>query len=181
VIIVAMEHFMQTVAILVRLKIPDVTALTAANALRRSMGYSQLKELKRADYYRLDLAVDTQEQALALAEELAEKTNLFVNPNKHVYELSTKRDEGAPAEGKAAHVLVTDPNDGSAQGMLAALKGRLGYGDKVAGVTKGLLWTMVYDVADEAEAKRLASEMAETKSLEKGLLVNPHFQEFEVW
>ena len=36
---------MQTVAILVRLKIPDVTALTASNALRRSMGYSQLKQL----------------------------------------------------------------------------------------------------------------------------------------
>ena len=172
---------MQTVAILVRLKIPDVTALTASNALRRSMGYSQLKELGRADYYRLELAADTQEQAIALARELAEKTNLFVNPNKHVYEVWTSREEKAPAQGKLAHVLVTAPNDGSAQGMLAALQGRLGYGDRVTGLTKGLLWTMVLDTEDEAEAKRLASEMAETRSLDKGLLVNPHFQEFEVW
>ena len=65
---------MQTVSILVRLKIPDVTALTAANALRRSMGYSQLRELKRADYYRLELAVDSPDEAVALAKELAEKT-----------------------------------------------------------------------------------------------------------
>ncbi|MEN6304819.1 MAG: phosphoribosylformylglycinamidine synthase subunit PurS [Armatimonadia bacterium] len=172
---------MQTVGILVRLKIPDVTALTAANALRRSMGYSQLKELRRADYYRLELAVDTQEQALELARELAEKTNLFVNPNKHVYELWTSREEAAPAEGTLAHVLVTDPHDGSAEGMLSALQGRLGYGGKVTGLTKGLLWTMVLDTSDAEEAKRLASEMAETKSLDKGLLVNPHFQEFEVW
>lgn len=172
---------MQSVAILVRLKIPDVTALTASNALRRSMGYKQLKELRRADYYRLELAVDTPEQAVALASELAEKTNLFVNPNKHVYEVWTSREEKAPAQGQLAHVLVTDPNDGSAQGMLAALKGRLGYGDKVTGVTKGLLWTMVLDTEDPEEARRLASEMAETKSLGQGLLVNPHFQEFEVW
>lgn len=172
---------MQTVAILVRLKIPDVTALTAANALRRSMGYSQLKELRRADYYRLELAVETEAEAVALARELAEKTNLFVNPNKHVYDLLTTSTDEAPAAGQLAHLLVTDPNDGSAQGMLAALQGRLGYGDKVTGLTKGLLWTMVLDTDDPAEARRLATEMAETKSLDKGLLVNPHFQEFEVW
>lgn len=172
---------MQTVGLLVRLKIPDVTALTAANALRRSMGYKQLRELKRADYYRLELAVDTEEEALALARELAEKTNLFVNPNKHVYEVWTTREEEPPAEGQVAHVLVTDPHDGSAEGMLVALQGRLGYGDKVQGLTKGLLWTMVLDTDDPAEAKRLAAEMAETKSLDMGLLVNPHFQEFDVW
>lgn len=172
---------MQTVGILVRLKIPDVTALTAANALRRSMGYSQLKELKRADYYRLELAVDTEAEAIALARELAEKTNLFVNPNKHVYEVWTSREEEPPAEGQVAHVLVTDPHDGSAEGMLAALQGRLGYGGKISGLTKGLLWTMVIDTQDPEEAKRLAAEMAETRSLDKGLLVNPHFQEFEVW
>jgi phosphoribosylformylglycinamidine (FGAM) synthase PurS component len=172
---------MKSVALLVRLKIPDVTALTAANALRRSMGYQQLQELRRADYYRLDLNVDTAEAAEALARELAEKTNVFVNPNKHVYEVQTDHEDAATAEGQVAHVLVTDPHDGSAEGMLAALQGRLGYGGRVAGLTKGLLWTMRLDVGEAAEARRLAAEMAETTSLEKGLLVNPHFQEFEVW
>jgi phosphoribosylformylglycinamidine (FGAM) synthase PurS component len=172
---------MESVALLVRLKIPDVTALTAANALRRSMGYKQLSELRRADYYRLDLQVDGEAEAVALARELAEKTNLFVNPNKHVYEVITTRAAAAPAEGQIVNVLVTDPHDGSAEGMLGALQGRLGYGDRVAGLTKGLLWTMLLDVADAAEARRLAAEITETKSLTQGLLANPHFQEFEVW
>jgi len=172
---------MKSVALLVRLKIPDVTALTAANALRRSMGYTQLTELHRADYYKLDLNVDSQEEAVGLARELAEKTNVFVNPNKHVYEIQTDHQDEAPPQGQVAHVLVTDPHDGSAEGTLATLQGRLGYGDRVAGLTKGLLWTMRLDVADAHEARRLAAEMAETTSLEKGLLVNPHFQEFEVW
>jgi len=172
---------MKSVALLVRLKIPDVTALTAANALRRSLGYAQLHELRRADYYRPDLAVDSDAEAVALAPGFAAKPNLFVNPNKHVYEVVTSHEVAAPAQGQLARVLVTDPHDGSAEGMLAALQGRLGYGGRVSGLTKGLLWTMVLDVADEAEARRLAGEMAETTSLEQGLLVNPHFQEFEVW
>jgi phosphoribosylformylglycinamidine (FGAM) synthase PurS component len=172
---------MQEVALLVRLKIPDVTALTAANALRRSLGYAQLKELKRADYYRLTLFVDTPEQAVALAQELAEKTNLFVNPNKHVYEVLTGEQASALATGERVHVLVTDPHDGSAEGMLAALQGRLGYGDKVSGLTRGLLWTMLIEGVEREAARVLAAEMAETKSLEAGLLVNPHFQDFDVW
>ncbi len=172
---------MHDVALLVRLKIPDVTALTAANALRRSLGYTQLKALTRADYYRLSLNTETPAAALDLARELAEKTNLFVNPNKHVYELHEQLDAGDAADGHIARVLVTDPHDGSAEGMLAALQGRLGYGDRVAGITKGLLWTLHLDCADVEEARRLAAEMAETKSLEQGLLVNPHFQDFEVW
>lgn len=172
---------MHDVALLVRLKIADVTALTAANALRRSLGYTQLKSLTRADYYRLALKTETPEAALELARELAEKTNLFVNPNKHVYELHRQLDAGDAPEGHIARVLVTDPHDGSAEGMLAALQGRLGYGDKVAGLIKGLLWTMHLDCATAEEARLLAREMAETKSLEQGLLVNPHFQDFEVW
>jgi phosphoribosylformylglycinamidine (FGAM) synthase PurS component len=172
---------MPDVALLVRLKIPDVTALTAANALRRSLGYQQLRSLTRADYYRLTLAVDSPEAGVELARELAEKTNLFVNPNKHVYEVQTQLGAADSQDGHLARVLVTDPHDGSAEGMLAALQGRLGYGDQVTGITKGLLWTLHLDCASAAEARQLAAEMAETKSLEQGLLVNPHFQDFEVW
>jgi phosphoribosylformylglycinamidine (FGAM) synthase PurS component len=171
---------MQKVSLLVRLKIPDVTALTAANALRRSMGYHQLKSLQRADYYGLVLNVDTPAEALELARELADKTNLFVNPNKHVYEV-TVGEPGGGEEPGVAHVLVTDPHDGSAESILSALQGRLGYGDRVAEVARGVLWTITLEGADAAEARRVAAEMAGTRSLSEGLLANPHFQEYEVF
>ena len=59
---------MQTVELLVSLKIPDVTALTAGLALRRRMGYDDvLKELRRSDYYSLDLQVDDPAAAQQLA------------------------------------------------------------------------------------------------------------------
>ena len=47
---------MQTLELLVSLKIPDVTALTAASSIRRRLGYNEvLNELRRSDYYSLDL------------------------------------------------------------------------------------------------------------------------------
>ncbi len=79
---------MQTLELLVSLKIPDVTALTAASSIRRRLGYDEvLKELRRSDYYSLDLNTTDPQVANELAHELAEKTNLFVNPNKHSYEV----------------------------------------------------------------------------------------------
>jgi phosphoribosylformylglycinamidine (FGAM) synthase PurS component len=168
------------VELLVRLKIPDVTALTAANSLRRRMGYAgTLQRLRRADYYRLGLNAATTEAALALAKTLAEDTNLFVNPNKHAYEVRLP-DQAAEASAEAAHeveVLVTDPNDGSAQGALSALQGRLGFGDRVASLTKGVLWLMDLRAPDHAAAKQLAEQIAVTRRIDQGLLMNPHFQQ----
>jgi len=169
------------VELLVRLKIPDVTALTAANSLRRRMGYAeQLASLRRADYYRLGLNVESPDEAKALAVELAERTNLFVNPNKHLYEVRLPEEHGAGStQGEAyeVEVLVTDPNDGSAQGVLSALRGRLGYGDQVASLLKGVLWVLSLRADDLAQARALAEEIAVTKRIDQGLLVNPHFQQ----
>jgi len=174
---------MTEVELLVRLKIPDVTALTAANSLRRRMGYAEpLQRLRRADYYRLGLNASSTEEALALAKDLAENTNLFVNPNKHVYELRLPDGTAAQSPGPTheVEVLVTDPNDGSALGALSALQGRLGYGDKVASLTKGVLWLLDLRAADRDAAKALAEEMAVTRRINQGLLMNPHFQECTV-
>ena len=175
---------MRSVELLVTLKIPDVTALTAANVLRRRMGYAEtLKELRRADYYRLDLACDSDADALALADELAVKTNEFVNPNKHVFtvRLPARGEEQATDGVYAAHVLVTDPTDGSAAGILSALQGRLGYGDRIQGVLRGTLWTLRLACASADDARQSARDIAITEARDKGLLMNPHFQECEVW
>ena len=177
---------MVSVELMVSLKIPDVTALTAANALRRRMGYAEaLKELKRADYYKLDLAVADSDDALELAKDLAEHTNVFVNPNKHVYELKVLEARGEQIASQngayAVNVLVTDPADGSGEGMLAALQGRLGYGDRVQSLLTGTLWTMALVAHDAQQARQMAEEIAVTTAQSEGLLVNPHYQEYEVW
>jgi len=177
---------MVSVELMVRLKIPDVTALTAANALRRRLGYADaLKQLKRADYYRLDLAAHDADAALELGKDLAERTNLFVNPNKHIYELKVLQPRGqqvAREDGNfVVTVLVTDPADGSGRGMLAALQGRLGYQDRVQGLLRGTLWTIVLAADDPQQARQAAEDIAVTRSQDQGLLMNPHYQQYEIW
>jgi len=175
---------MITVELVVNLKIPDVTALTAANAIRRRLGYAdRLLELHRADYYRLELDVPDRAAAEALLRELAEDTNLFVNPNKHVFEVRFPEDrdggEAAPGE-QVVNVLVTSPDDSSGAGIASTLRGHLGYA-AVSSVATGVLWTLRLVADSPEDARAMAEEIAITRSQSQGILMNPHFQEIEVW
>ena len=176
---------MQTVELTVELKIPDLTALTAGSALRRRMAYGDvLVELRRADYYRLSLNAESEAEAVKLAEKLAEDTNLFVNPNKHRYEVSAGIHNSVAADQNgtyAVSVLITDPNSGAGAGILEALRGRLGYGDEVAEVLAGNLWVLVLKAESREQAETIAEAAAVTRSREEGLLLNPHYQDYEMW
>ncbi len=176
---------MQIVELYVELKIPDVTALSAAGAFRRRLGYDDvLRELKRGDYYRISLDVDSEDEALDIVRDMAENTNTFVNPNKHSYSIFAGHHNSVALEessDSAVRVLVIDPVSGSGEGIMDALQGRLGYGDVIKQVVTGTLWTVVLDAEDASEAKEIAEEMAVTRSREKGLLMNPHYQDYEMW
>lgn len=176
---------MQTVELTVELKIPDVTALTASNALRRRLGYQDtLIRLGRADYYRLELDVDDERTALELATRLAEQTNLFVNPNKHRYSVSagSSRPSEASEDGLwTVNILVTDPDSGAGGGILSALRGRLGYGNEVVDVVAGNLWVLALKADSREEAEQIAEKLAVTVSRDQGLLLNPHFQQYQMW
>ncbi|MEA3400543.1 MAG: hypothetical protein U9R79_04790 [Armatimonadota bacterium] len=176
---------MISVELTVGLKIPDLTALTAANAIRRRLGYADaLQALHRSDYYRLDLDVGDRDAAEALARELAEETNLFVNPNKHTYQVRFPEDHAADArqDGEyTVNVLVSNPDDSAGEGILSALRGRLGYGDRVRGVDTGVLWTMQLAADSPGQAREIAEDIAVTRSQSEGILINPHFQDYEMW
>jgi len=176
---------MITVELVVGLKIPDVTALTAANAIRRRLGYADtLKSLGRADYYRMELDAPDRAAAEQLVREMAEDTNLFVNPNKHVYEVRFPEDRGDGGTEDGEHivsVLVTSPDDTSGAGILASLHARHGYAGSVLSVETGTLWTMRLVADDERQARAMAEDITVTRSQAKGILMNPHFQEHEVW
>ncbi len=175
---------MISVELVVSLKIPDVTALTAGNAIRRRLGYEDvLNAFTRADHYRLDLDVSDREAAAKLVREIADETNLFVNPNKHVYELRFPEDRGANAnvDGEwLVNVLVTSPDDSSGDGIRSALNARLGY-EQVSAVETGVLWTMRIKAGTEEQARDVAESITVTRSQSQGILMNPHFQEYEMW
>jgi len=176
---------MQTVELLVSLKIPDVTALTAASSIRRRLGYAEaLKELRRSDYYSLDLNTTDPQAANELAHELAEKTNLFVNPNKHSYEVRSPQDRGGgptPTDGLwRVEVLVTDAEGAQADDIQQALTHRLGYSEQVIAVRRGILWTLLLAADNAEQAREIAEQITVTTARDQGVLVNPHFQAWEI-
>lgn len=172
------------IELLVRLKIPDVTALTAANALRRRLGYAdRLVDLKRADHYLFSVEASSAEEAEAFVCQLAQKTTLFVNPNKHVFEtrpVSGEQGVTGREETYEVRCLVRDADYDPGAPLLEALR-KMGFGDRVTGLEAGTLWTLKVKAASCEEALEMAREMAVTKSRNHGLFANPHYQECVVY
>lgn len=172
------------IELLVRLKIPDVTALTAANALRRRLGYAdKLLDLKRADHYLFTIEAPSIEEAEAFVRQLAQRTTLFVNPNKHVFETRPASGQSTVSEPVGTYevrCLVRDADYDPGAAILEALR-KMGFGDRVTRLAAGTLWTLKVRAASCEEALEMAREMAFTKSRNRGLLANPHYQECVVY
>ncbi len=175
---------MREIELLVTLKIPDVTALTAANTIRRRLGYAErLLALKRADYYRLELETETEQAACDLVTDLAQRTNHFVNPNKHAFTVRTARQRLTPPSTNGAfevEVLITDAEGDRAPDLEQALASdRIAQG-RVKAVHVGVLWTLTLRADSPQEAVELARDIAITRARDRGLLANPHFQSVQI-
>lgn len=166
------------VELLVTLKIPDVTAATTRQALQRRLGYGEaLQDLRRADWWRLELTAGSGDEALALGRELAERTNLFVNPNKHRFSCQPVWQPPAAAAGQTTVGVLTGFHDDATAGLAAqALQGRLGYAGRVGQVQHGTCWILCLNEPDRARALALAEAITVSTARGGGLLANPHSQ-----
>ena len=148
----------KTIEMIVSLKVPDTTAITALQTLQR-IGFNKIKDIKRADYYKFLIEGDEEKFKSQIC-----KADILVNANKHSYNFLIPNDNNIK-------ILVKNINDGE-NGILSTLKNRLGF-KHIEKIEKATLWSIAID-ADENEAKKIAEEAA------KELLVNEHYQEFEV-
>ena len=143
---------------IVSLKVPDTTAITALQTLNK-IGFKKINGVKRSDYYKFI----TGETAEKFREKIS-KVDLLVNANKHSCSFSLPKD-------RYAKILVTNIND-DASGLLSTLKDRLGF-KNIKKMERSVLWLLSID-ADEKEAKKIAQKAAEE------LLVNENYQEYNV-
>lgn len=166
----------------VKLKIPDVIAITAKNTLLKRMGYKDvLVDLKREEVWQIKIDAKNEEEAGKKGIEIAEKTNLFVNPNKHIYRLVIKDEKEKSKEDNFYNirVLVNFLDDATAGMYLNALNNRLGY-KEVKDLKRGILWRLGIKAESYTRAKKIAEEIVITKRRDKGLLLNPHFQSYKI-
>jgi hypothetical protein len=170
-------------ALTVELRSADPTALTAAHALTHRLGYGKvLAELRRMDFWRLRVEATGIADALALAGSWITRSNRFVNPNKHVYELAARGGEGTSGaavsrgSGRVAWVVARSEPDLDGESAMRLVHARFG-GRELVEARRAVAWRLRFAPhVDPSEVPRLAEHMAVARSRTRGLLANPHFQ-----
>ncbi|HLG24583.1 MAG TPA: hypothetical protein VI564_06670 [Candidatus Nanoarchaeia archaeon] len=148
----------KTVELIVSLKVPDTTAITALQTLNK-MGFKQVINLKRLDYYRFFIDGDAQKFKQKIS-----KTDLIVNANKHFCGFSVPKTD-------SVKLLVKNSDDNNS-GLLKTLKNRLGF-KELKKIEKFVLWEFIF--GSKSAQNRKAAENAA-----KDLLVNEHYQEYKI-
>lgn len=146
------------IEMIVSLKVPDTTAITALQTLQK-IGFNRIKGVKRADYYKFAIEGDADNFKGKIC-----KVDIFVNANKHSYNFSIPKDN-------EAKILVKNIN-GEESGILSTLKNRLGF-KNIKKFEKSVLWSLTIDAGGK-DAKKIADKAA------KDLLVNENYQEYEI-
>ena len=173
---------MKSFYLLVNLKNSDPIAASAFNCLKNDMNYGeQLKSLKRSILRQITLKSGCRQSGEEIAPLLAENTKLFVNPNKHTWTAVFDEDTLFKITETQKHifnviVLVRDLEDNSGMNSLALLHNLYGFRQSVETLESGVLWTLSIQAETASDARRIAEEIAVTRSQNTGLLANPHCQ-----
>lgn len=176
-----------TIELIVSLRVPDVVAATAFRALKDRLGFSAgLHGLRRHDYHLFEITDGDRARAEGLARALIERTTMFVNPNKHSY--SIKLDDRdlvpgmtfpePPAGVHAVSVLVL-PLEEDDSDSLDFLRRKLNE-PAVSKVTSGVLWELLIRAGSREEAEATARDITVARERTRGLLLNPHYQRYEL-
>ena len=153
----------KTIEMIVSLKVPDTTAITALQTLQK-LGFNKIKDVKRADYYKFSVEGDE-----GKFREKISKVDILVNANKHSFAFEIKKN--ASFEACIFFVIVKNINDDGAS-LLSMLKNRLGFSD-IKKVEKSVLWSLSIE-SEEKESRKIAEKAA------RDLLVNEHYQEYVI-
>ena len=148
----------KTIELVVSLKMPDTTAITALQALQK-LGFKKIKNVKRYFYYKF--AIDGNEEDF---KNKISKADILVNANKHSFDFEIKKDD-------YVKIMVKNTDD-EGSGILSTLKNRLGFGS-IKKIESGVIYGLQID-ADAKESRKIAEKAA------KDLLVNENYQEFEI-
>ncbi|MBI2107957.1 hypothetical protein HYT54_02420 [Candidatus Woesearchaeota archaeon] len=142
------------IEMLVGLKIPDTTAITALRALHK-MGLKGIKSAARENYYKFHIEADE-----AKFKNDISKADIIVNANKNYFKFGIEKSD-------RISVLVKDMGEGS--GLLKLLQERLGF-KNIKKMENGIWWTLEI----EGSRKEIAKKAAE------GLLHNGNYQEYSI-
>lgn len=147
----------KTIEMLVGLKIPDTTAITALRTLR-NMGLTGIISVVRENYYKFHVEGDEGRFRKEIS-----KADILVNANKNYFAFEK---DSHSKKANLFRILVKDTENGAG---LAGTLGSLGFAG-IKKIEKGVLWTLEIENDKKEIAKRAAEE----------LLHNEHYQSYEI-
>ena len=145
---------MPEVEMLVGLKIPDTTAITALRTLH-NMGLKEIRKIARENYYKFHIEGDENRFRNDIS-----KADILVNANKNYFKFGSK--------GGGTKILVKDFDNGN--GLQIMLRDSLGF-KSIKKAEKGVLWTLEIENGEKEIAKKAA----------EALLCNEHYQGYEIF
>lgn len=157
------------------LKVADPTALTARETLQRALGYGRMvRDVGRSEIwsFRWEASVD----AHPLLARLARDTNLFANPNKYHMEIKTGPEPLSPR----GNVWILGWREGDGKEQEETLRRHRLVEDHLPEVRRAVLWELDLD-APVAAVRTTAEEIAVARERKRGLLINPHVEDAEVF
>jgi hypothetical protein len=179
----------------VRLKVVDLVGQTAWMTLTEKLGLAgELLGLARYSYWRMELEGSEAGAILSEVDRVIRMDSAFTNQNKHRYSL---RLEGGSSSGDltldtdypvvvgkggggfAVDCLVRELDGVREESYRDRLNSRLD-GVRARGVVAGEVWRLLVSAQSEEEAVGSVEQIAVTRSRREGLLLNPHYQRFEI-
>ncbi len=177
----------RVVEILTWLKTKDLTALTAFQTLCRDMGWKDVvHNLQRRELWRTRVKVEDEKELERVSRDLVQRVKIFVNPNKHKWEIRFPEERKKvlmEGEGEGLYRVEVwvwwreDPREVSAYRTLIDT---WGYKDKILEVKRRDIWEIVLEGDDVQKVRGKVEEIVVTRSREKGILINPHSQDFSI-
>ncbi|HPQ42174.1 MAG TPA: hypothetical protein PLV45_17520 [bacterium] len=166
------------------LKTRDAVAATAEYTLKHEMDYGHvLKGLTRKDIWNVILAGDSDDDPMAVMEHLARSTRVFVNPNKHLWEIRRPGELESVQEDEdlyRVNAIVRSREDRHGDAALKTLVDLYDMGGRVMSVYSGVLWTLDIAAVSLFDARDWARRMVETRHRQEGLLANPHYETVDI-
>jgi hypothetical protein len=181
----------------VRLKVIDLVVQTAWMTLTEKLDLGRdLVGLARYSFWRMELEGPDAPRAITDVDRVIRMDSAFTNQNKHVYLLEMEgvsplgglaldkdyplmAEDGGTKGAYAVDCLVRELTTAREESYRDRLNARL-ESARVTGVVAGEVWRVIVRAESEREAIGKVEAMAVTRSRRQGLLLNPHYQRFEI-
>lgn len=193
----------------VKLKVTDLVAETSWLTLTEKLDYGDvLFGIVRYSYWSMSAEGDSAEGIAGELDRALSMDSAFINQNKHRYslkvsgaagDLSRKGDLASESDFPLRREYGSDKNNvpkakmalyacdclireiGSKKdsGFEERLNGKLN-GVGVSGMKAGEIWRVIVGAESEGQAGDILEKMTVTRSRREGLLLNPHYQQYEI-